>query len=829
MTKKINYLLLALAFGASAFSSCVKEEGQETDTNKTIQVEFSIGDEVKGFTDMEGVKWEVGDQVKYAGGVILTSDPLTAEQISEDGYTASFTFDASLIAENRTGWFVSTKCHPGNNDQVEFTLGAENGNSFIQDEAGKMNSRYLFLHSGTSLVNIEKDVAPSVKAKIAGTIFRVIPYTSTYNDESVLSVKMSSNTDLVGTVGYDRGATKEEDKYKGVNKINWKKYNFVMATLGTPFSMKGVTKAEESKGIYLAVAATPASAPLDGYSYVVETDKATYTFNAMDKQLAVGENVVKNVLLNLDKGVRTTESGYLKYGGALNLSTIPADGCTDQDAGYWEAYTSADGNEPWTKRINSENAFFYSGVQFSYKDATSKEPVDWISVTYGGSDLCHWRVTAQPNTTDKERSVVVTATYPDVKGYTIMDNYKTKTLTITQRAAGSNKKLTFFGGIGDATIDATGIVNKDLGYCVIDVDGVHAEDWSGDSHKEDLLYGNVTITPYVFGTGVGAGATVADWLTVGYGTDSEGNFNSTHIFVTAQDNTGVERKAVVYCEYKAPEGYEYPDGDSSYRQFIITQKAGLTFAASFNNVYAGTIPAAGGEITAATLALTINGAPQNDVAAALTTYGITVTADKGATVSVAADGTVKLTVPENKYKNGGVTYTLSVKSSSSTLLTSTTFNQAEGTEEAVTPSHTFSYTIYNNAEDGSKGTGFGKDAGPIGDWYRIENIVIDGTTYTPGTDIDNLVANTELMTALQNQIFSFGKITAGDVQVPGSDPLTTNPESFVTIEAWSNGGAAIYFRFVLTANDTGVRRTFKVITKDGDGNVTSTIVYFQNA
>ena len=118
--------------------------------------------------------------------------------------------------------------------------------------------------------------------------------------------------------------------------------------------------------------------------------------------------------------------------------------------------------------------------------------------------------------------------------------------------------------------------------------------------------------------------------------------------------------------------------------------------------------------------------------------------------------------------------------------------------------------------------------GPERPFYTVR-FVIDGTKYNPGAEIKNLVANTELMTALQNQIFSFGEITAGDVQVPGSDPLTTNPESFVTIEAWSDGGAAIYFRFVLTVNNTGVRRTFKVITKDGDGNVTSTIVYFQNA
>lgn len=819
MTKKINYLLLALAFGASAFSSCVKEEGQETDTNKTIQVEFSIGDEVKGFTDMEGVKWEVGDKVKYAGGVELTSEPLTSKQISEDGYTASFTFDAKLIAENRTGWFVSTKCHPTNYTEVEFTLGADNGNSFIQDVAGEMNSRYLFLHSGTSLVNIEKDVAPSVKAKIAGTIFRVIPYTTKYNDESVLSVKMSSKTNLVGTVGYDRGA----GTYKGVNDVNYKQHRFVMATLGTPFSMKGVTKAEESKGIYLAVAATPASAPLDGYSYVVETDKATYTFNAMDKQLAVGENVVKNVFLNLDKGVRTTESGYLKYGGALTLSTIPAGGCTDQDAGYWEAYTSDDVNGTWTKRINSENAFFYSGVQFSYKDATSKEPVDWISVTYGGGDLCHWIVTAQPNTTDKERSVVVTATYPDVKGYTVIEESKTKEWTFTQSAAGAAKVVEYASVSLPASkeFESSAQTNVDVGYCLLKIDGAEMRDWE----KANSIYARskfvcVSEEDYEakdFTKNV-------DWLSCDYA-KNETTITDCRWLVSAAENTGKERTAYVVCVFPEDKGYSFPEP----RALKVTQKAGYAIEATLSNVYTETVPAAGGEITAATLALTVNGASQNDVAAALTTYGITVTADKGATVSVAANGTVTLTVPENKYKNGGVTYTLSVKSSSSTLLTSTTFNQAEGTEEGVAAAHTFSYEVFNNAKDGSKGTGFGKGAGPIGDWYRIEKIVIDGTTYNPGTDIDNLVANTELMTALQNQIFSFGEITKEDVQVPGSDPLTTNPESFVTIEAWSNGGAAIYFRFVLTANDTGVRRTFKVITKDGDGNVTSTIVYFQNA
>ena len=85
------------------------------------------------------------------------------------------------------------------------------------------------------------------------------------------------------------------------------------------------------------------------------------------------------------------------------------------------------------------------------------------------------------------------------------------------------------------------------------------------------------------------------------------------------------------------------------------------------------------------------------------------------------------------------------------------------------------------------------------------------------------------MAQLMAKAFSFGEITEEDVQVPGADPLTTNPESFVTLEAWSNGGAAIYVRMVITANDSGARRTFKIITTDGEGNQVSSIVYFQNA
>lgn len=189
------------------------------------------------------------------------------------------------------------------------------------------------------------------------------------------------------------------------------------------------------------------------------------------------------------------------------------------------------------------------------------------------------------------------------------------------------------------------------------------------------------------------------------------------------------------------------------------------------------------------------------------------------------DGTISIVFPANE-EGANRIYALTVSGTYNTSA-SVTFTQTkkEGGEVAE---HTFEYTIFNNKPDGSKDTGFGPGAGPVGDWYRFENITIDGKTYKPGNDMRALVADTVLLDALMKQCFSFGEITNDDVQEPDKDPLTKNPESFVTLEPWTDGGAAIYVRIVLGQNTEGVRRTFKIITKDGSGVQKSSVVYFQN-
>lgn len=565
---------IAAAFVAIAATACqqgnIEPDSQEP---KTVQVEVSIGDQTKGFTDLEGIKWEVGDQIKYAGGVELTSAPLTAEQISDDGYTASFTFASSLNEVDRTGWFCSTKCHPGNYNEVEFTLGSSSGNIYIQDVAGEMNSRYLFLHSGTGIVQIKKEEAPVVSMDIVGTIFRIIPYTSEYNDEKIESVKLTSDTELVGTVAYNRG----EGTYSGVNDINWQKFSTVEVSLGTPMSLEGVTSADNSKGIYMAVAATKEGAELQGYKYTVKTDKATYVFDAMDKELAVGENVVKNVILNLDNATTRVDAstviGQLQYVGELPSEYGVSFAAGTYGISYWYAQVRDSETDTWKTRENKDNTVqFYNKVVFSAIDDATGAEADWCSVAYRENDTW-WDVTVADNTQPTKRSATVTATFANVDGYALIDGMQTKTVKIVQDAYSENSILTFFGGVGDQTVESAAQEKTDLGYCVIDVNGVHAEDWEKDSHNEQLLYGNVEI---VCRDGAANGP-VVDWVTVGYGKDDNGRFGSTHLYAKVAENTGAERKALVCCTYTAPEGYEFSDGTTShFKQFFITQKAGAS-------------------------------------------------------------------------------------------------------------------------------------------------------------------------------------------------------------------------------------------------------------
>lgn len=192
--------------------------------------------------------------------------------------------------------------------------------------------------------------------------------------------------------------------------------------------------------------------------------------------------------------------------------------------------------------------------------------------------------------------------------------------------------------------------------------------------------------------------------------------------------------------------------------------------------------------------------------------------DGVADVTLGDNGVVSIVFPANEYSSP-VTWTLTANGNYETV-SSVEFTQKQNAGGAVL--HTFSYDIRHIAADGSNTTGFPKE-GYEGAWYFLSNINIDGRQYNAG-ELGEIVNNSELISLLMERAFAFGELTAEDM--PGY-PLTDNPESFVTLNP-VDGGSEIIVNIKLPTNDTGARRSFKILAFYGNGELESSIVYYQD-
>ncbi len=298
--KKAYRFIFAIAISILAFAACQKEVDKvDIDEVKTVEVVVSMSDETKSFTDAGGIKWETGDVLKFSDGT--TEWTSLSSVVSPDGYTATFTFPGELNSTARQGWFYTPNTHKIA-PYDEFTYPA----SLTQDVAGEMNKDYLFLTSGLNLITIEAGVPiPKVNMYILSAICRVIPYTTFWRDESILSVKVENNTSMEGTMRINRG-----------NPANFKPVslgaNSIEVNLNTPFSIAGIYKAELSKGIYIPLI----HIPLYQYKFIVETDKATYTFADNTNVIQPYNNSVRNMLLDLNHTNATRSEGLITIDGS---------------------------------------------------------------------------------------------------------------------------------------------------------------------------------------------------------------------------------------------------------------------------------------------------------------------------------------------------------------------------------------------------------------------------------------------------------------------------------------------------------------------------------
>lgn len=732
--KKFNSILVA-AMGMAALAVSCKQEGLEPvapEEGQTIKVEVSLGETLKGtFTDREGLRWEAGDQLRCFFNNEKDPEPVVSEQlkstdISPDGSVASFRFHSSVISQDRMVAFVSPNNHPsiGYPMEVEFTLGNADKSSFTQENAGELTKRRLFLHSGLSLIPVKEGVEPKVKMDICGSIFRILPYTSTYSDEKVLSVTLSSKTNIVGTVEYERA----HGTYKNVSEKNYASKNSTTVQLTNPLSLKGVTSAETSKGLYLPIPAS-GSAAYDGYKYEVRTDKAIYTFDAMDKKLTVSENKIKNVYLNLDKATkRTAEEGFIKYIGEFYGLLIGKDEVKNKDLGWWKALVSSDGKDPWKDRLNAENAAFYKPV-FTCIDKATGKPATWISVRYyEGGDYCHWHADVEKNV-GEQRSAEITATFSDVGNYKVMDGFKTKTITVTQESADTKDRVTIGScSVGsDYSYDGEGFTKKDIGYSRLDLNGI-----SQAQYGEGTVYAKThfVVVDETAHADKDYSKTNVDWASCEWKNDGTVMTDCRWWLSLNANMTGKTRVAYVALVFANDGEYDYP---AEPKVVKITQTSSLNATASFVNASSEKVSKDGG-VVKTTLSLTIDGTAQADVAKAIADYGLTLeTSSAVESHTIAANGEVTLNVKANA-TSAERKITLTLKHNT-TVLATTEFTQEAGTEA---PSGTqYTYTLEKKNGNPS-GIAWGMPVNhKNGADFAIKDVKLDGNNVTITESIAN--------------------------------------------------------------------------------------------
>lgn len=602
--KKIYTYAAIAALCATAASSCQKEANlatPETDTT-TYKVKLS-NTSTKAFSDEVGLTWNVGDQIRWEGNTGNTSHTLTAEEISSDGYTATFEIAIPNIKNESPKGVFRYNYNSANNSEWNFgspermvtdeSIELKNGESvtYTQAVAGAMNPAFIFLHSSTKWETFEKseNETPELTAsmQILGSIFRVMPYTTAYNDESIKSVSISTNDNgkkLGGLVYYNYSG----NEYLDANLKNWNSYKTATVNLGTALSLSGITSRESSKGIYFAVPATN-TAISGGYKIVVKTDVATYTYTS-SADLSVNENEVKNIYLNLDANHRVADAdvkGTLKYEGSLGSSySYDEKAQNNIDLGWWFASTtdSAEGSTATTRENTVGNEAYYD-VKISVIDDATGTTATWLNIGYGEHST-HWFLNAEANTTASNRSATVTATFPAVvDGYVLEPGYTTKTVKISQsRSLGEDEiigELSYVqnSGIGNEyTYGASASSNNDLGWLLITTRNTGESGWTGreagEGNNDALYYAGITFKVIDDATGK-----EATWCRVNR---PEKN---TRWYVTLDENTASTiRTATITATFPTVSNhYQLVEGEASTKTVKITQKAPANYTVELWN------------------------------------------------------------------------------------------------------------------------------------------------------------------------------------------------------------------------------------------------------
>ena len=346
------------------------------------------------FDDENGVVWVAGGQAGIVadGGSAVGSESLA--NISEDGYSASFSFTAS---EGTYRLFYPYSAESSYNN-YRFEVSAE-------QESAPGKSSDIFALVGTEDLKLSADATVAdAKMKVVGSYIFFQVYGKA--GETVKSIEIASQNTKVGGVYY------ADNKGSLVGTLEGN--SDVKITLSSDYiTTEGKV---EAKGIYAAVLPVKSK-----NTYTVTTDKGTYTFTSgAEKEFKMGS--IKPIPLNLNAGTfkyanapehlyLTGDATSIGWNNQTPIEMTSTDGgitftCTD----ILQAGSAREGFKFLTEKGKWENVYvkgednklnFYKGV-----------PSDVQDVKFTVDRAGEYRITANFETMEVTTELVTE--YPEV-------------------------------------------------------------------------------------------------------------------------------------------------------------------------------------------------------------------------------------------------------------------------------------------------------------------------------------------------------------------------------------------------------------------------------
>lgn len=407
--KKNTSIILSALLSTTVFVACTERIEDTIVPGKTRTIEVRVETEINDENTNEAVSkatWQDGKGLHWATGeaaVFGLADDNGSNNNAEsftlgtDG-TASFTGSVAKTASKFLPYYPKVGAASGN--EGDLTINFPIASIQTQTEAGKVDvSADKIALTGVSPIDLGDQTSYSAAMTMQSSMVRFIIYSSKGSTDAVKSVSLttSENAKISGLWVVVQPWNGESRAF-----IAGDQKSSVTVNLGTAYNLEGVTGKDDASGIYMGVC----PAKTTGCTYVVTTDKGTYSFeSSKEKEFKAG--TIHNIALNLDKGVfqSTAEDVVFYHNGSDSYAPQNVD--MNQNIQYLGPTTATYGGEPVT--MTPEDCVLVS------VNPDGSNASDWAVADWENTNNYNLRITITKNKSTSDRSCKVYMEYKGIR------------------------------------------------------------------------------------------------------------------------------------------------------------------------------------------------------------------------------------------------------------------------------------------------------------------------------------------------------------------------------------------------------------------------------